>query len=65
LLTTAFGLTVAIPSMAAYYLFEGEVDRIRAAMQDASTRVLMRFGKGEPEDTALMPRVASGSDYGI
>ncbi len=45
LLTTAFGLTVAIPAMAAFYFLEGEVDGVRAAMKDASVRVLRRFGK--------------------
>ncbi len=45
LLTTAFGLTVAIPAMAAFYYLEGEVDRVRAAMKDASIRVLLHFGK--------------------
>ncbi len=45
LLTTAFGLTVAIPAMGAFYWLEGEVDRVRAAMKDASIRVLRHFGK--------------------
>ncbi len=45
LLTTAFGLTVAIPAMAAFYWLEGEVDHARAAMKDASIRVLRHFGK--------------------
>ena len=45
LLTTAFGLTVAIPAMAAFYYLEGEVDNVRAAMKDASIRVLCHFGK--------------------
>lgn len=48
LLTTAFGMAVAIPSMAAYFYFEGEVDRIRAAMKDASVRVLVHFHKSHP-----------------
>ena len=43
LLTTAFGLAIAIPSMAAYYFLEGEVDRAKAAMKDAATQVLVRF----------------------
>ncbi len=46
LLTTAFGLTVAIPAMAAFYYLEGEVDRARAAMKDATVRVLVHFRKG-------------------
>jgi biopolymer transport protein ExbB len=45
LLTTAFGLTVAIPAMAAFYFLEGEVDHVRAAMKDSSVRVLRHFGK--------------------
>jgi len=45
LLTTAFGLTVAIPAMAAFYYLEGEVDHVRSAMKDASIRVLLHFGK--------------------
>ncbi len=45
LLTTAFGLTVAIPAMAAFYYLEGEVDHVRASMKDVSIRVLRHFGK--------------------
>lgn len=45
LLTTAFGLTVAIPAMAAFYYLEGEVDRVRAAMKDAVIRTMLYFGK--------------------
>ena len=45
LLTTAFGLTVAIPAMAAFYYLEGEVDQVRASMKDVSIRVLRHFGK--------------------
>jgi len=48
LLTTAFGLTIAIPCMAAFYLFEGEIDRIRAIMRDECTGVLLRHGKLAP-----------------
>jgi len=45
LLTTAFGLTVAIPAMAAFYYLEGEVDHVRAAMKDTCVQVLRYFGK--------------------
>ena len=45
LLTTAFGLTVAIPAMAAFYYLEGRVDQVRALMKDASVRILREFGK--------------------
>ncbi len=51
LLTTAFGLTVAIPAMAAFYYLEGEVDHVRAAMKDASIRVLRLFGKSPHVDS--------------
>ena len=40
LLTTAFGLSVAIPALAAFYLLEGEVENVRAQMKDSTTRVL-------------------------
>lgn len=45
LLTTAFGLTVAIPAMAAFYYLEGEVDHVRAAMKDSTIRIMLHFGK--------------------
>jgi len=45
LLTTAYGLTIAIPSMAAFHMFEGEVDRVRASMKDASVVILGSFNK--------------------
>ena len=48
LLTTAFGLAVAISAMAAFYYLEGEVDRVRSAMKDAGIRV-MRVFKNQPE----------------
>ncbi len=40
LLTTAFGLIVAIPALGSYYWLEGRVDTVRAAMRDAAVRVL-------------------------
>jgi len=63
LLTTAFGLMVAIPAMAAFYLFEGEVDRIRALMKDGTVRVLVRCGKRA--DGSLLTSAAVGEDYGV
>lgn len=55
LLTTAFGLTIAIPCMAAYYVFEGEIDRIRAVMRDECARVLVRHGKPAPAELDEAP----------
>ncbi len=40
LLTTVVGLTVAIPAMAAHYIFDGKVEKVRANMRDVSIRVL-------------------------
>jgi len=40
LLTTAFGLSVAIPALAAFYLLEGKVDNCRAVLEDSATRAL-------------------------
>jgi len=70
LLTTAFGLAIAIPAMAMYFYFEGQVDRVRAAMKDASVQVLIHFRKarksgamsGTLEDPA---RHMEGGEYGI
>ena len=57
LLTTAFGLTVAIPAMAAFHYLEGEVDQLRAAMKDASIQVLRHFGKSPHVDDGDEGRV--------
>ncbi len=51
LLTTALGLTVAIPAMAAFYYLEGVVDHVRADMKDASIQVLRHFGKSPHIDS--------------
>ena len=34
------GLVIAIPALAAYYVLEGRVENVRAAMKDAVTRIL-------------------------
>ena len=70
LLTTAFGLAIAIPAMALYFYFEGQVDRVRAAMKDASVQVLVHFRKARRSDemsgTLEDPsRHIEGGEYGI
>jgi biopolymer transport protein ExbB len=40
LLTTAFGLTVAIPVLAAFYLFDARIERLRVQMQDTGAEIL-------------------------
>lgn len=44
LLTTAFGLLIAIPCMAMYHYLEGEVDKVKAYMRSAATQLLVQFG---------------------
>jgi biopolymer transport protein ExbB len=46
LLTTAFGLVIAIPALAAYYMFEGRVEMVRATMKDVTVRVLALAAPG-------------------
>ncbi len=64
LLTTAFGLTVAIPSMAAFYYLEGEVDKVRAAMNDACVRVLLYFNKNTEVSAHELPLLEE-EHYGV
>ena len=46
LLTTAVGLVVAIPALAALSWFEGEVERVRRDMGDATTRLFTQGQDG-------------------
>ena len=47
LLTTAFGLAIAIPALAAYHLFENKIIKTKDKMKDATIRVntLLNFRK--------------------
>jgi biopolymer transport protein ExbB len=47
LLTTAFGLSVAIPALAAFYLLEGKVENSRSLMKDSATRVITLLAKNQ------------------
>jgi biopolymer transport protein ExbB len=40
LLTTAGGLTVAIPALAAHYILDGVIEKVRATMKDVSVQIL-------------------------
>jgi len=40
LITTAFGLSVAIPTLVAYHYFEGRVDNIASEMKDTASELL-------------------------
>lgn len=41
LITTVGGLIVAVPAVAAYYIIDGYVERVRGAMRDSATQVLL------------------------
>ena len=47
LLTTAAGLTIAIPTIAAYSFLDGTVDKLRLYMKDSTARVLLQFSSAE------------------
>ncbi|MEX0923647.1 MAG: MotA/TolQ/ExbB proton channel family protein [Rhodovibrionaceae bacterium] len=53
LLTTAAGLTLAIPASAAFLWFERLVERSRHAMEDAATRVFTGRRAGSPAEGDL------------
>ncbi len=53
LLTTAFALIVAIPTMGAYYYFEGLVDDISSLMSSGTGQVLLHFKKSTPNKDTL------------
>ncbi len=65
LLTTAFGLTVAIPAMAAFYFLEGEVDRVRAVMKDMGLRLMVCFGKAPAGAENLDKATLTQEGYGV
>ncbi|MFQ5477682.1 MAG: MotA/TolQ/ExbB proton channel family protein [Candidatus Binatia bacterium] len=65
LLTTAFGLAVAIPSMAAFYLLEGEVDRFKGALGDVCLRLLGRQGETRELRQRLGASRLAREDYGV
>lgn len=60
LLTTAGGLSVAIPAVAAHVWLERQVERVHHAMQDAATRIFTHgeAAPGEPGDD--QPAVGAG-----
>ena len=66
LLTTAFGLAIAIPVMGVYTFLEGEVDRVKALMEDVATRILVHFNFEETDhrnDYGSLNVVRDSSEY--
>jgi len=63
LLTTAAGLTVAIPTLVAYHYFEGKIDNMSSWMKEIASELLEFLGtKAAPVE----PKELSGrKDYGI
>ena len=52
LVTTVGGLLVAVPALAAYYVIDGQIEKIRATMRDVTVQILAledRFMKNEKE----------------
>lgn len=41
LITTVGGLVVAVPAVAAFYIIDGYVEKVRGAMRDSATQVLL------------------------
>lgn len=41
LITTVGGLMVAVPAVAAYYIIDGYIEKVRAAMRDGATQILL------------------------
>lgn len=59
LLTTAVGIAVAIPAMAALAWLESQVDRVRRTLGDAVTRVLNAPRAQDPKGTAAAEETPS------
>lgn len=58
LLTTAFGLIVAIPALTMFYVLEGRVDEVRATMKDTVVRILSLTGAAPRPMHATEPEPA-------
>ncbi len=58
LLTTVGGLVVAIPAVAAYYIFDGIIERVRGTMKDASVQIMMLEDEFQRSERDLRRRKA-------
>ena len=65
LLTTAFGLAIAIPSLGLYYFFESEVDKVKARMKDSVTQVLVLFNQTGCGITKISKTNLTDETYGF
>lgn len=63
LLTTAAGLTVAIPTLVAYHYFEGKIDNMSCWMKEVASELLEFLGtKAAPVEPK---EISERKDYGI
>lgn len=58
LLTTVGGLVVAIPAVAAYYIFDGIIERVRGTMKDVSIQIMMLEDEFQKNERALRRKKA-------
>jgi biopolymer transport protein ExbB len=58
LVTTAAGLTVALPSLVLYHYFQGRVERILDRIEDAANEFLEHY-YGDPHDAAVEKEAAA------
>lgn len=58
LLTTVGGLVVAIPAVAAYYIFDGIIERVRGTMKDTSIQIMMLEDEYQRNERAQRRRKA-------
>lgn len=58
LLTTVGGLVVAIPAVAAYYIFDGIIERVRGTMKDTSMQIMMLEDEFQRSERAQRRRKA-------
>lgn len=58
LLTTVGGLVVAIPAVAAYYIFDGLIERVRGTMKDVSIQIMMLEDEFQRNERQLMRKKA-------
>ena len=65
LITTAAGLSVAIPTMIAYHYFEGRVDEFSAQMKDAVQSLLEWVGVGQKKQQKMNMPHKEDIEYGV
>lgn len=65
LITTAAGLSVAIPTMVAYHYFEGRVDDFSTQMKNAVLALSELFGYNGSQGQGMTGRLKEDIEYGV